>query len=81
MKMKKEIKENLTVAERRERHMERHPNDKNEQSEVKGVTWSKRTQRDKDLDLFYKQNIYTFVDEKDLSKKRWVRIAGRGEEE
>ena len=61
--------------------MERHPNDKNEQSEVKGVTWSKRTQRDKDLDLFYKQHIYTFVDEKDLSKKRWVRIAGRGEEE
>ena len=81
MKMKKDIPERLTVEERRERHMESHPNDNNQRREVKGVTWSKRTQKDKDLDLFYKQHIYTFVDENDLSKKRWVRIVGKGDEE
>lgn len=81
MKMKKDIPERLTVEERRERHMEMHPNDKNERRENKGITWSKKTQRDKDLALFYKTHVYTFVDEKDLSKKRWIRIAGYGEEE
>ena len=81
MKMKKDIPERLTVEERRENHVKMHPNDKNKRREGKGVTWSKRTQKDKDLDLFYKQHIYTFVDENDLSKKRWVRIVGNGDEE
>ena len=81
MKMKKDIPEQLTTRERRERHMQNHPNDENKRRKDKGITWSKKTQRDKDLKVFYKTHVYTFVDEKDLSKKRWIRIAGYGEEE
>ena len=81
MKMKKDIPEQLTVKQRRDRHLSNHPNDKNIRKSTKGVTWSKKTERDKMLKQFYKEHIYTFVDEKDLSKKRWIRIAGYGEEE
>ena len=81
MKMKKDIPEQLTTKERRERHMQNHPNDENKRRENKGVTWSKKTQRDKDLKVFYNTHVYTFVDENDLTKKRWIRISGYGEEE
>ena len=43
MKMKKDIPEQLTTRERRERHMQNHPNDKNKRRKDKGVTWSKKT--------------------------------------
>tara|TARA_R100001086_G_scaffold68607_1_gene32467 strand:- start:9823 stop:10113 length:291 start_codon:yes stop_codon:yes gene_type:complete len=73
--------EQMTVLERRERHMKNHPNDKNQKRKDKGITWSKKTERDKMLKQFYKTHVYTFVDENDVSKKRWIRIAGYGEEE
>ncbi len=65
-----------TILEARRQHMLRHPNDKNTPRKNKGVIWGKKTEKDKELDLFYKQHIYTFVDENDLSKKQWVRISG-----
>jgi hypothetical protein len=73
----------ITITKRNELHKARHPNDLNLRKEGKGVTWSKRTAKDKKLDEFYATHIYTFVDEHDLSKKRWVRISGNvvGEEE
>ena len=72
----------LTIKERNKAHQLRHPNDKNIRKENKGVIWGNITKKDKALDMFYKTHIYTFVDENDLSKKRWVRIAGfEGEEE
>ena len=47
----------------------------------KGVFWGKKGKRDKELKQFYKEHIYTFVDENDLSRKEWVRISGFMEEE
>ena len=72
--------EKISLTERRERHMANHPNDLNERRENMGITWSKRTQRDKDLDEFYKTHVYTWVSE---GKKAWVRVAENdvGEEE
>tara|TARA_R110000764_G_scaffold8297_2_gene28212 strand:+ start:777 stop:1007 length:231 start_codon:yes stop_codon:yes gene_type:complete len=73
----------LTIIERQTKHRKLHPNDKGVPKENRGVTWSKRTEKDKKLDEFYATHVYTFVDEHDLSKKRWVRISGNvvGEEE
>ena len=82
MNYNKEIKEKLTLTERAKQHQLRHPNDKNIRKENKGVIWGNITKKDKALDVFYKNHIYTFVDENDLSKKRWVQVAGfEGEEE
>ena len=81
MKIIKEIPERLTVKERRERHMQMHPNDKNKRREGKGITWSKKTEKNKKLDLFYKTHVYTWIAE---NKKAWVRVAENdevGEEE
>jgi len=77
-----ENKKGLTLIERTREHQLRHPNDKNIRREEKGITWSKITERDKRLQQFYKEHIYTFVDENDLSKKAWIRISGfKGDEE
>ena len=59
---------------RREGHMKRHPNDKNKRK-IKGITWSKKTQRDKKLKEFYKTHVYTWVSH---NRRGWVSI---GEEE
>jgi hypothetical protein len=72
--------EQITIEDRIARHKINHPNDKGVSKEGKGVTWSKKTDKDKKLDEFYETHIYTFVDENDLTKKRWVRIAGFEEE-
>lgn len=74
-------KERMTLAERTKEHRKRHPNDKNIRRADKGITWGKITERDKRLDRFYQTHIYTFVDENDLSKKKWIRIVWDGEEE
>jgi len=72
----------LTIIERQTKHRKLHPNDKGVPKESRGVTWSKRTEKDKKLDEFYSTHVYTFVDAEDVSKKRWVRISGfAGEEE
>lgn len=74
--------EKLTLRGISESHQLRHPNDKNIRKKNIGVTWRKPTKKDKALDEFYATHIYTFVDEKDLSRKQWVRISGfKGEEE
>ncbi len=72
--------EKMSLTERTERHMANHPNDLNKSRENMGITWSKRTQRDKDLDVFYKTHVYTWVEE---GKKAWIRVAENdvGEEE
>ena len=71
----------ITLQERARIHKLNHPNDKGIKRN-KHVTWSKKTEKDKKLDLFYKQHIYTFTDETDLSKRAWIRISGfKGEEE
>ena len=72
--------EEITIEDRKARHKKNHPNDTNTRRVDKGVTWSKKTNKDKKLNEFYETHIYTFVDEHDLSKKRWVRIAGLEEE-
>ena len=72
----------ITLAEKRRQHSLNHPNDKNFKGKQNGVYWGKRGFRDRQLTNFYKEHIYTFVDENDLSRKEWVRVAGfRGEEE
>lgn len=71
----------MTLAERTKAHRERHPKDKNIRRPNRGITWSKFTTRDKRLERFYQTHIYTYVDEKDLSKKRWVRIIWDDDEE
>lgn len=81
MKIDNEIKQ-MPITERNALHRANHPKDLNLRREGKGVTWSNITSKDKALDKFYETHIYTFVDENDLSKKRWVRISGnKGEEE
>ena len=72
--------EKMSLSERTERHAANHPNDLNKRRENTGITWSKRTQKDKDLDKFYKTHVYTWVSE---GKKAWVRVAENdvGEEE
>ena len=65
----------ITLRERRARHQKNHPNDSNE-SKLRGVAFRKKGRRDKELATFFKEHIYTFVDENDLTKKEWVRISG-----
>jgi len=80
----KEIKvvgDTMTLAKRHKNHRKNNPNDKNSKSKQKGVYWGKKGFRDKQLAQFYKEHIYTFVDENDLSRKGWVRISGFTEEE
>lgn len=69
-------KDDLTVAERTQRHMSNHPSDKNERK-IKGVTWSKRTQKDKDLDKFHKNHVWTYTDR--TMVKKWVFIGSEEE--
>lgn len=71
----------ITLAEKRKQHSLKHPNDKNSKDKPKGVYWGKKGFRDRQLTKFYKEHIYTFVDENDLSRKEWVRISGFTEEE
>ena len=59
---------------RREEHMKRHPNDKNKKK-IKGITWSKKTERDKKLKEFYKTHVYAWISH---NRRGWVSI---GEEE
>ena len=65
------------VAQRREKHFERHPNDENIRSPQKGVTWSKKTERDKKLEKFHENHIWTYTDM--TLKKKWVYIGGEEE--
>ena len=60
-----------------EPHHVRHPNDKNIPKTNKGITWSKKTQRDKDLAEFYKTHTYTWIAE---GQRAWVALP-TGEEE
>ena len=64
----------MRTATRREEHMKRHPNDKNEKK-IKGITWSKKTERDKKLKEFYKTHVYAWISH---NRRGWVSI---GEEE
>lgn len=71
----------ISLTERTERHANNHPNDLNKPRNNMGITWSKRTQKHKALDKFYKTHVYTWVSE---GNKAWVRIAENdevGEEE
>jgi hypothetical protein len=76
--MRKYVK--MSLKERTERHALNYPNDLNERRVNTGVTWSKRTQKHKALDSFYKTHVYTWISE---GKKAWVRVAenDKGEEE
>ena len=73
------MKEKMTVRQRRLNHEKRHPNSNNSKKE-KFVIWSKPNKK---LEKFYEEHIYTFIDENDPSKKKWIRIAGfnKGDEE
>ena len=70
-------KEFLTVAQRRQRHQSNHPNDKNVKTSQKGVTWSKKTERDKKLEEFHQNHIWTYTDM--TLKKKWVYIGSEEE--
>ena len=64
----------MRTGMRREEHMKRHPNDKNEKK-IKGITWSKKTEQDKKLKEFYKTHVYTWISH---NRRGWISI---GEEE
>ena len=81
MNYNKEIKEKLTLTEGAKQHQLLHPNDTNTPRVNRGIHWSKKTEKDKKLDLFYKTHVHTWVSE---GKKAWVRVAENdeiGEEE
>tara|TARA_R100000231_G_scaffold88765_1_gene67204 strand:+ start:113 stop:433 length:321 start_codon:yes stop_codon:yes gene_type:complete len=71
--------ESISLLERQKRHRANHPNDKGEPRKNKGITYSKRTQRDKDLEEFHKNNIWTYIN-RDLDKG-WVNIEHYHKEE
>jgi hypothetical protein len=71
--------EQMTLAQRAKRHKENHPNDKGEPRKNKGITYGKKTQRDKDLEEFHKNNVWTFINHE--MKKGWVFIGNKEEEE
>tara|TARA_X000001382_G_scaffold129664_1_gene122252 strand:+ start:1015 stop:1278 length:264 start_codon:yes stop_codon:yes gene_type:complete len=74
----KEVQKSLTLTERQALHQQRHPNDKNVRKEGKGVTWSKKTDKDKRLEEFYKTHTYAWVSE---TSKGWIALPIVGEEE
>jgi len=60
-----------------EPHHVRHPNDKNIPRKERGITWSKKTQRDRDLAEFYKTHTYAWIAD---GQRAWVALP-TGEEE
>ena len=72
------VQKSMTLEQRRALHQQRHPNDKNVRKEDKGVTWSKQTDKDKQLEQFYKTHTYAWVSE---TSKGWIAIPVVGEEE
>ena len=72
----KEVKPKLTLLERQALHQEKHPNDKNVRKEGKGVTWSKETEKDKQLKQFYKTHVWT-----SYATQGWIALPIEGEEE
>jgi|9_EtaG_2_1085328.scaffolds.fasta_scaffold127558_2 hypothetical protein len=74
--------EKISLKERAERHSEAHPSDKNKPKEEKGVQWrkknEKRTVREKNLEVFYKTHVYTWVSH---DRRAWVAIPPMEEEE
>tara|TARA_Y100000004_G_scaffold168848_1_gene202609 strand:- start:29 stop:316 length:288 start_codon:yes stop_codon:yes gene_type:complete len=71
--------EQMTLAQRAKRHKENHPNDKGEPRKNKGITYGKKTQRDKDLEEFHKNHIWTYIN-RNLDKG-WVNIEHYAKEE
>jgi len=69
----------LTVKERTLRHQTAHPKDHNRKKENRGVQWakSKKTQRDKKLNEFYKTHVYTWISN---SRRGWVAVPTEEEE-
>ena len=51
----------ISVSDRQKRHRANHPNDKGEPRKNKGITFGKKTQRDKDLEEFHKNHVWTFI--------------------
>ena len=64
--------ENISILDRQKRHQANHPNDKGEPRKNKGITFGKKTQRDKDLEEFHRKHIWTYIN-RDLDKG-WVNI-------
>jgi len=62
--------EKMPLRVRAQLHQERHPNDKNAPRKNKGVTFGKKTQRDKDLEEFHKNHVWTYIDAE--MNKGWV---------
>ena len=69
------VEEPKTLLEKQRRHQERHPNDKNIRK-VKGITWSKKTEKDKELKQFYKTHVWT-----SFGTNGWIALPVEGEEE
>lgn len=72
-------KEVMPMSVRAKRHMKNHPNDKNQPRINKGITFGKKTQREKDLEEFHKKHIWTFINH-DMDKG-WVNIEYYAKEE
>ncbi len=72
--------ESMPLTKRAERHANNHPNDKNEQKTEKGIQWakSKKTERDKKLNDFYKTHVYTWISHE---RRAWVAIPPMEDEE
>ena len=71
--------EDISLLNRQKRHQANHPNDKGEPRKNKGITFGKKTQRDKDLEEFHKNNVWTYINHK--MEKGWVFIGNKEEEE
>ena len=69
----------ISLLDRQKRHQANHPNDKGKPRKNRGITYGKKTQRDKDLEGFHKNHVWTYINHK--MEKGWVFIGNRGEEE
>tara|TARA_R110001592_G_scaffold13564_12_gene61966 strand:- start:4705 stop:4953 length:249 start_codon:yes stop_codon:yes gene_type:complete len=72
-------KPKLTLREQAKQHQLLHPKDTNTRKDGKGIHWSNVTDKDKKLDQFHKNHIWTFVDAN--MNKGWVQVATNDLEE
>jgi len=71
-----EVVEDNTLKNKIREHKERHPNDNNTKKTDKGVVWKKPTTKDKQLEEFYKVNVWT-----SFGSNGWVALPIEDEEE
>tara|TARA_B100001093_G_C26733401_1_gene973317 strand:- start:403 stop:720 length:318 start_codon:yes stop_codon:yes gene_type:complete len=71
--------ESISLLDRQQRHKANHPKDKGVPRKNRGITFGKKTQKDKDLEEFHKNHIWTYINR--ALDKGWVNIEHYAKEE